>query len=230
MAADQTEITRITFAAVGRVADAKLLCTWSNANCAPAWEDPRIAQIASQIFDKKNPLGASRRLKFPVYNDYTAVFPQEAASCFAQMDSGGQLVYLLVAEKSYYYPGGDYPERLAHSFTQWMMRFASQLLESPVSDAESLDPDRYDEPGEAPLNLSQMNAFLTETARRFEDPESLEKELTMQTEKTLENNVLARGRWRGIKAAFHFSQEAERLAVQLKIDTTFSLIHLAPRP
>ncbi|CAD7970206.1 unnamed protein product [Amoebophrya sp. A120] len=148
---------RISFLAIGRVADEELLATWSAATQGPSWDDVRLKTVRKLLTAARKRLTPGQRQKLH-WDDQQV---------FVQLDfPAGAFVYVVVALKNM--QGEDYPERIASALIKEMQEHAetnySQEMESFDPKTDASDP------------ISEgMAQWFTDKASQFDDPEEYDK-------------------------------------------------------
>ncbi|CAD7970204.1 unnamed protein product [Amoebophrya sp. A120] len=168
--AEQEQIYRISFVALGKCRERKLLCTWNNVKCGPAEGDTRIPTIKKllEAADKRLTPGQRQKLEW----DGATVF------CMKEFPDGEMLYTILVINDE----AEEYPERIAYGFLADLKKKvdddmqAGHLVDGPEDDSMS----------------AQLAEFITQQALTYDDPGEYDKLARVQA-KTKAVQQLMRG-------------------------------------
>lgn len=149
------ECNSVAFAAIGRVSDGCLVCTWNNEQHGAVGDDPRVhtvEKLVGAIHKKKMQPGQRQKLTWD-NNDvfFTLDFPD------------GALLYLVIIPKE-----RDYPPRLAYYFLTEMLNMVYAQQENGNLTLGILNAGRDG------VSRELANG-ITELAIRFEDPAEVDK-------------------------------------------------------
>ncbi|CAD7970210.1 unnamed protein product [Amoebophrya sp. A120] len=151
------QLERISFFAIGRVADEELLATWSSSTQGPSWDDVRLKTIRKLLTAARKRLTPGQRQKLH-WDDQQV---------FVQLDfPAGAFVYVVVALKNL--QGEDYPERIASILIKEMQEHAEANY-SPAMQLFNPKTDASDPISEG------MAQWFTDKAAEFDDPEEYDK-------------------------------------------------------